>query len=160
MRGGVSRWERPWLGAEGTLLAQGSLCSPLRSLAHCTQAGPRAPFPPAPTDPSVPLGRTAAKMPACPHTQPLTSAALYPAISSGPHSFLLSAGWGDGDRSPAVNNLRSWPGSLHPTLYPQEQLPCKTHWAAPDHMPLSYPLHEGLEQESWPKGLLGTQGRG
>lgn len=55
-------------------------------------------------------------------------------------------------------NLRSWPGSLHPTLYPQEQLPCKTHWAAPNQTPLPYPLHEGLEQESRPKGLLGTQG--
>ena len=61
MKAGVSWPEMSWLGAEGTLRGQGSWCSPLRSLAHDTQAGPRAPCPPTPTDPS-------AKMPACaPH---------------------------------------------------------------------------------------------
>ena len=61
MGGGVSWREVSWLGAEGTLLGQDSWCSPPRSPAHDTQAGPRAPCPPTPTDPS-------AKMPACaPH---------------------------------------------------------------------------------------------
>ena len=151
MKGGVSWPEMSWLGAEGTLRGQGSWCSPLRSLAHDTQAGPRAPCPPTPTDPS-------AKMPAC---------APHPAIhhcSPIPCHFLWTSqlpalcwmGWWGSEPSSEsgvlARPLASHPPSIGASCHARLTglLPIRPHSPTP--------LHEGLEQGSRPRGLLGTRG--